>query len=160
MVVHTQPRKALLSMIAYVSAVPILLALRIRLGSVEFAPGWTEFTLGMVLQYSLVVLMGYVGARVVYKMGVDVGRAREMGSYQLIDRIGRGGMGEVWKAKHRMLARAAAIKLVPPEMLGADEARRQTILGRFEREAQATASMRSPHTVELYDFGVAENGTF
>ncbi len=89
-----------------------------------------------------------------------MGRARAMGSYRLIDRIGRDGMGEVWKAKHRMLARAAAIKLVPPEMLGADEARRQTILGRFEREAQATASMRSPHTVELYDFGIADNGTF
>ncbi|MHC4236111.1 MAG: serine/threonine-protein kinase [Planctomycetota bacterium] len=160
MVVPTLPRKALLAMIASVSAVPIVLALRIRFGSVEFAPGWTEFTLGMVLQYGLVVLMGYVGARVVYKMGSDVGRAREMGSYRLMDRIGRGGMGEVWKAKHRMLARAAAIKLVPPDVLGAGGLGRETILGRFEREAQATASMRSPHTIELYDFGIADNGTF
>jgi serine/threonine-protein kinase len=78
----------------------------------------------------------------------------------LIDRIGRGGMGEVWKAKHRMLARAAAIKLVPPDVLGSDGPRRDTILGRFEREAQATASMRSPHTIELYDFGIADDGTF
>ncbi len=160
MVVPTPPRKALLAMIASVSAVPIVLALRIRFGSVEFAPGWTEFTLGMVLQYSLVVLMGYVGARVVYKMGAEVGRARDMGSYRLIDRIGRGGMGEVWQAKHRLLARAAAIKLVPPRALGSVGPSRETILGRFEREAQATASLRSPHTIELYDFGIADNGTF
>ncbi len=160
MVVPTPPRKALLAMIASVSAVPIVLALSIRFSSVTIVPGWTEFTIGLGLQYGLVVLMGYVGARVVYKMGADVGRAREMGSYRLIDRIGRGGMGEVWKAKHRMLARAAAIKLVSPEMLGADGPRRETILGRFEREAQATASMRSPHTIELYDFGIADNGTF
>jgi hypothetical protein len=160
MVVPTPPRKALLAMIASVSAVPIVLALRIQSGSVEFAPGWIEFTLGMTLQYSLVVLMGWVGARVVYKMGAEVGRAREMGSYRLIDCIGRGGMGEVWKAKHRMLARTAAIKLVPPDRLGSVGPGRDTILGRFEREAQATASMRSPHTIELYEFVIADSGTF
>ncbi len=112
------------------------------------------------LGYGLVVLMGYVGARVVYKLGADVGRAREMGSYRLIDRIGRGGMGEVWKAEHRMLARAAAIKLIRPEALGGDADTRQIALARFEREAQATASLRSPHTIELYDFGISDTGTF
>ena len=70
-------------------------------------------------------------------------------------------MGEVWRARHRMLARPAAIKLIRPSNgadfpgAGSDEARR-----RFEREAQAIASLRSPHTVELFDFGVADDGTF
>ena len=73
---------------------------------------------------------------------------------------GRGGMGEVWKAEHRMLARAAAIKLIRLEALGGDADTRQIALARFEREAQATASLRSPHTIELYDFGVATDGAF
>jgi serine/threonine-protein kinase len=70
-------------------------------------------------------------------------------------------MGEVWRAQHRMLARPAAIKLIRPEVLGAhDPATRELLLKRFEREAQATALMCSPHTLALYDFGVADDGTF
>jgi serine/threonine-protein kinase len=70
-------------------------------------------------------------------------------------------MGEVWKAKHRMLARPAAIKLVRPDVFGASGSEESRLmLARFEREAQATASMRSPHTIELYDFGVTADGTF
>ncbi len=161
MVVPSPPRKALLAMIASVSAVPIVLALSIRFDPPAIVPvGWAGFAFAFALQYGLVVLMGYVGARVVYKLGADVGRARELGSYRLIDRIGRGGMGEVWRADHRMLARAAAIKLIRPEALGGDAHTRRVALARFEREAQTTASLRSPHTIELYDFGVSDTGAF
>jgi serine/threonine-protein kinase len=69
-------------------------------------------------------------------------------------------MGEVWRARHRFLARPAAVKLVRPELIGgrgAEDVART--LARFEREAQATASMRSPHTIALYDFGI-DDGTF
>jgi serine/threonine-protein kinase len=70
-------------------------------------------------------------------------------------------MGEVWRAEHRLLARPAAIKLIRPEVLGARDAdSRRVLVRRFEREAQATALMRSAHTVELYDFGVTDDGTF
>jgi serine/threonine-protein kinase len=97
---------------------------------------------------------------VVTKLGQQVTRAREMGSYQLGELLGRGGMGEVYKATHRMLARPAAIKLIRTEMLGAvdDEAAKLAIT-RFRREAEAAANLRSQHTVELYDFGVTEDGT-
>lgn len=87
-------------------------------------------------------------------------QARRLGSYQLEELLGRGGMGEVWRARHRLLARHAAIKLIRPDALGGKGERRDVILTRFEREAQATASLRSAHTVELYDFGVSQNGTF
>jgi serine/threonine-protein kinase len=83
-----------------------------------------------------------------------------MGAYHLETLLGRGGMGEVWRAKHQMLARPAAIKLIRPDAVGADEASGHTLLQRFEREAQATASLRSPHTVEIYDFGLSKDGTF
>ena len=85
---------------------------------------------------------------------------RELGSYRLGELLGRGGMGEVYRATHRMLARPAAIKLIRPEVLASgDGSMAQTATARFRREAEAAARLRSPHTVELYDFGVTEDGT-
>jgi tRNA A-37 threonylcarbamoyl transferase component Bud32 len=87
-------------------------------------------------------------------------QARKMGSYYLEERLGAGGMGEVWRARHHLLARRAAIKVIRPEGLGADTRSQQIALTRFEREAQATASLGSPHTIDLYDFGVSDAGAF
>ena len=88
-------------------------------------------------------------------------RAEDIGSYTLTQQIGKGGMGEVWRAKHKTLARDAAIKLIRPEVLNSSSGRLQAMLRRrFEREAQVTASLRSPHTVALYDFGQAKDGAF
>ena len=87
-------------------------------------------------------------------------QARKVGSYELEERLGQGGMGEVWRARHHLLARRAAIKLIRPEALGGDQQTRRVALARFEREAQATASLRSPHTIDLYDFGISDTGVF
>jgi DNA-binding NtrC family response regulator len=81
-----------------------------------------------------------------------------IGSYRLISRLGSGGMGEVWLAKHRLLARPAAVKLIRQEMQPG--ASREQLVRRFQREAQVTAQLRSPHTVQLYDFGVNDSGAF
>jgi eukaryotic-like serine/threonine-protein kinase len=100
-------------------------------------------------------------AHVLHRLGRQIRTAREMGSYQLVELLGHGGMGEVWRARHRLLARDAAIKLVRPEVLGAgSQAETRTILRRFEREAQATAALNSPHTINLFDFGMTGEGTF
>ena len=108
----------------------------------------------------LLVGVAVVIAHVVTGLGQQVAKAREMGSYQLGELLGRGGMGEVYRATHRMFARPAAIKLIRPEMLGAgDDAAAQLAVKRFRREAEAAANLRSPHTVELYDFGVTEDQT-
>jgi len=98
-------------------------------------------------------------AKIVYGWGHEVARARQLGSYRLVEELGRGGMGEVWRAEHHMLARPAAIKLVRPDAVGGVGGGRALILKRFEREALATASLTSPHTVQLYDFGVTSDGT-
>ena len=87
-------------------------------------------------------------------------QARTFGSYELEELLGRGGMGEVWRARHQLLARRAAIKLIRSDKLGGDEERRNVAIGRFEREAQATAALRSQHTISLYDFGVSDSGDF
>jgi serine/threonine protein kinase len=98
-------------------------------------------------------------ARVIYKLGADVRRAQELGSYQLVELLGRGGMGEVWRARHRMLAQPAAIKLVSPEVLGGSGVNNESVLKRFEREARATAMLNSQNTIQLYDYGRTADGT-
>src|SRR6185295_3800936 len=83
------------------------------------------------------------------------------GSYRLEEVLGKGGMGEVYRATHHTLARPAAVKLIRHEVQdGTSAAHIRVIQERFRREAQATASLKSPHTISLYDFGVAEDGTF
>ena len=83
---------------------------------------------------------------------------RRLGSYRLEQPLGRGGMGEVWLGHHSLIARPAAVKVIRQDRLEAASERRDVVLARFEREARATAQLRSPHTVELYDFGVSEEG--
>jgi serine/threonine-protein kinase len=100
-------------------------------------------------------------AHVLHRLGGRLRQAQEMGSYQLVELLGRGGMGEVWRARHRFLARDAAIKLIRPELLGAGSDRETSdMLRRFEQEAQATASLTSPHTIQVFDFGATADQTF
>jgi serine/threonine protein kinase len=108
----------------------------------------------------LIALMSYFVSGVVTRLGRQVSKAREMGSYQLGNLIKRGGMGEIYEARHRMLARPAAIKLIRAEMLSAKDGESADLaIKRFHREAEAAANLRSPHTVELFDFGVTEDHT-
>ena len=71
------------------------------------------------------------------------------GKYRLLRKLGQGGMGSVWYAEHLTLHSAVAIKLIDPSIANNEEA-----LGRFLREAQAAASLRSPHVVQILDHGV------
>jgi hypothetical protein len=106
-------------------------------------------------------LIAVIPSKIMIRLGRHVQRARELGSYRLVELIGRGGMGEVWRATHRMLARPAAIKLIKPEILGAPGAAEATVLiDRFRREAEAASGLQSPHTIRLYDFGETRAGTF
>ncbi|MBW2255163.1 MAG: serine/threonine protein kinase, partial [Deltaproteobacteria bacterium] len=89
------------------------------------------------------------------------GERRHVGSYELVARIGSGGMGEVWRADHVHLPRSAAIKLIQPQLVSRETGDRSDVLvQRFKREAAATAGLRSPHTIQLYDFGITDDGVF
>jgi len=116
--------------------------------------------LGVALMFAwnLLRMRRAVGvARAAAKSAED--RATELGSYRLVERLGQGGMGEVWRAEHQLLARQAAIKLVRREVL-VDPHHAQLVHERFRREAQTLASLRSRHTIELYDYGVTQDDSF
>ena len=159
-VVPTVPRYAVVAALASVTSVPAMVRLSISLFPPVSPPSNSMIFWGFGFPYLLVVIMAYVGARVVYSLGTEVTRARELGSYRLEHRLGRGGMGEVWKASHRLLARPAAIKLIRSSFPGNPAGISEDMRRRFEREAQVIAQLRSPHTVTLFDFGIAEEGSF
>jgi eukaryotic-like serine/threonine-protein kinase len=111
--------------------------------------------------FDMVILMA-VGAAIAifgsYKISglqQEAFEARKLGQYVLKRRLGSGGMGEVYLGEHTLLRRACAIKLIRP-----DQAGDPTNLSRFEREVQAMATLTHCNTVEIYDYGHAEDGTF
>ena len=100
-----------------------------------------------VLFWSLTTAIATFTSSGIYDLRLDVEEARDFGQYQLLEKIGDGGMGVVYRARHGMLRRATALKLLPP--------RRSTAaaLIRFEREVQLTARLRHPNTVTIFDYG-------
>jgi serine/threonine-protein kinase len=130
-------------------------------GIPDYFRNWmTRFLVDQTVPALMMAGLGVYGSRAVYRLTRELSRAKRMGSYQLVEKIGSGGMGEVWRAKHRLLVRPAAIKLIRAESLGNNGHQSRTALARFEREAQATAGLTSPHSIEIYDFGITEEGTF
>jgi serine/threonine-protein kinase len=97
-------------------------------------------------------------ARFVSRLRFEAAGAAHLGPYELDKKLGEGGMGEVWLARHRLLKRRAAVKLIRPRYL--DSSSRDEAVRRFHREAMATAALESPHTVRLFDFGVIDDETF
>src|SRR3954468_2653477 len=150
-------RTMLLSALAFLPTVVICI---VRHHPTALLPGFTEsyqkqyMTLNTVLWSVLGTTLATITSRVTYGLRKQVAEANELGQYILEEKIGGGGMGEVWRAHHRLLIRPAAIKLIRPQTSGDAE----LLHRRFEREARATAALRSPHTVQLYDFGRTEDG--
>jgi len=158
MILPTRPRKMLAASLAAAAMDPIA----VWVTQLRGAPGpaiANAFVFYMPNFACAVVAM--LPSHVLHGIGRRLQRAHELGSYQLTELLGRGGMGEVWRAQHRLLARGAAVKLVRPELLGAGNAlEAEEMLRRFEHEAQATAALTSPHTIQIFDFGTTDEGAF
>jgi eukaryotic-like serine/threonine-protein kinase len=150
-------RTLVLSVLAFL---PTLVVCIVRHHPAALLPGFSPeyqkqyMTLNTVLWSAVGTTLATITSRVTYGLRKQVAEANELGQYVLEEKIGGGGMGEVWRARHRLLIRPAAIKLIRPQMSGDPE----LLLRRFEREARATAALKSPHTVQLYDFGATEDG--
>jgi serine/threonine-protein kinase len=154
------PRKILVASLGSASSAPLTLWLASRSSGAEFAASTPMLVGYFATTVGLCVVLAFVMSRIILRYGVRLTKAREVGSYELVRELGAGGMGEVWVAKHRMLARPAAVKLIRPELLGSDSRSREIAGRRFEREAQATAALGSAHTVDIYDFGATDDGAF
>jgi eukaryotic-like serine/threonine-protein kinase len=156
-IVPSAPSKMLLTGLIAVSMNPLGMVIAKARGSWNYG---SESNL-LLMHYPDYLLVGVavVISAVVTRLGQQVSKARELGSYQVGDLLGQGGMGQVYRATHRMLARPAAIKLIRPETLATEPAARELAIKRFHREAEVAARLRSPHTVALYDFGQTEDQT-
>jgi eukaryotic-like serine/threonine-protein kinase len=118
-----------------------------------------RLTYAGLTQNILVLLIAAVasvfGTRLINSLRREVFEAEQVGQYRLVKRLGAGGMGEVYLAEHRMLKRPCAIKLIHPDRAGDPRA-----LARFEREVRMTARLSHWNTVEIFDYGRTDDGTF
>lgn len=156
--VPTTPGKTLVAGFFAVTMNPFGMLIAKARGNWDFGPDYMV----LVMHFPDYMILGIavVISHVYTRLGEQVTRAREMGSYRLGELLGSGGMGEVYRASHRLLARPAAIKLIRGELLGDRSSDQSKIaIARFRREAEAAASLQSPHTIALYDFGVTEDQT-
>jgi hypothetical protein len=152
LLVPGSPHKVLVASLLAASMDPIGLMIA-RARGLELPP--TTLLVWTYLPNYICAGLAVLPSRILAHLGRKVSRARQLGSYRLVERIGRGGMGEVWKAEHQLLARPAAIKLIAAHGMleGAGSVAEQ----RFRREAQVAAGLRSPHTIQLYDFGITRD---
>jgi serine/threonine-protein kinase len=158
-IVPMSPKRTLLVSLLAASMEPLALGVT-ELRGVSFDHDFFYLLWDFLPTY-VCAFVAVVPAKLIGKLGEQVRQAKELGSYRLDELLGKGGMGEVYRASHHMLARPAAIKLIRSEILGSsspEDAR--VIIERFRREAEAAASLRSPHTINLYDFGASQDGTF
>jgi serine/threonine protein kinase len=106
-------------------------------------------------QLALFAAIGLFGCHKLGSLRDQVLAAKQIGQYELEERIGEGGMGEVYLARHRLLRRPCALKVMRPDHIHDRE-----LIARFEREVQAMARLTHPNTVEIYDYGRTKDGIF
>lgn len=162
MVPSTAKRTAALAItigVPYLLGVYVMFASPILVGTdaaveAEFIPTPAIGVTSGLAWWVMTTLISTLISRVIFGLRREVRAARQLGQYTLEAQIGEGGMGAVYRARHAMLRRPTAIKLLSPERAGGDN------IARFEREVQLTAELTHPNTVTIFDYGRTPDGTF
>jgi eukaryotic-like serine/threonine-protein kinase len=156
-IVPSPPRWTALVAIAAAPMIPLMAFARAKadpsfpVGGLESA--YTVLTFSTV--WTILTIVGAtIIAKVVYGLRAEVKSAMKLGQYTLEHEIGHGGMGSVYRAKHALLRRPTAIKLLAPDRTSAIDQKR------FEREVQLTSALTHPNTIAIYDFGHTRDGVF
>jgi serine/threonine-protein kinase len=142
------------------AAVPVVMTIALAASSASYRQALAaEVNHTYILENAMLLAVGVIsGTFGVYTIGQlrrEAFRAKQLGQYRLKHLIGAGGMGEVYLAEHQLLKRPCAIKVIRPEKAGDPRA-----LARFEREVRATAVLSHWNTVEIFDYGNTDDGTF
>jgi serine/threonine-protein kinase len=114
--------------------------------------GLAVLIIGLVISALIATLAAVV--RSTLRLRCQVEAARRLGQYTLVEKLGQGGMGTVYRARHSMLARPTAIKLLDPQRTD------PATLARFESEVRLTSSLSHPNTIVVYDYGHSPEGVF
>jgi serine/threonine-protein kinase len=157
-IIPNKPWKSVTAAIVSAAVIPVAHLMTARILDYPALP-WNRLLIHSLGPFLIAGWTPFISTRM-HQLHEDLSRSQDFGNYHLEKLVGRGGMGEVWLARHRLLRRDAAVKLVSAGLLEhAGHSERRHLQKRFESEAQAIASLRSPHTVEIYDYGLAENGS-
>jgi len=130
---------------------PATHGLELRSGDDEVLP-WLPINLSLMWAFAIITCT--VISWVIYSLRAEVRQARRLGQYVLGEKLGEGGMGEVYRARHGMMRRDSAIKLLPADNAG------ETNIRRFEREVQLTARQTHPNTITIFDYGRTAKNVF
>ena len=126
-------------------------AVRAVLSQADFQGTFFETSMSLVLAAAI----GTFGVRSIRSLRREAFEAKQLGQYKLTELLGSGGMGDVFVGEHTLLKRPCAIKVIRPDQAGDPQ-----VLKRFEREVRSTAKLTHWNTVEIYDYGHTEDGTF
>jgi serine/threonine-protein kinase len=136
------------------SVVPTVIAAFAVDASVRMAGGYAPFGIAAVLWSLCGVAIATLTSEVIYGLRQQVREASQLGQYTLEEKLGEGGMGAVYRARHALLRRPTAVKLLPLEKAG------EANVMRFEREVQLTSQLSHPNTVSIFDYGRTPDGVF